>query len=122
MHAFTTTVRGRDLDVIETELFQLRDDLEAQYGKPVYFPFFQYRPGEIRAQQGYLAKFPAELLDLLPELSSVRTETGGDITVEEPEDSVQPSEAWPRAASPASRTLSSAPPLRPRRGPGHRAL
>lgn len=82
MHGFSTTVRGKDLDVLESELFQLRDDLEARYGKPVYFPFFQYRPGEIRAQQGYLVKFPVELLDLLPELSAVRTETDADMEEE----------------------------------------
>ena len=87
LHEFGTTVRGRDLDVLETEVFQLRDELETEHRKPVYFPFFQYRPGEIRAQQGYLVKFPSELLNLLPELESVRSEAGGDITVDEPEDS-----------------------------------
>lgn len=86
LHEFDTTVRGRDLDVLETEVFQLRDELEAKHGKPVYFPFFQYRPGEIRAQQGYLVKFPVGLLDLLRELAVVRSEPGGDITVEEAED------------------------------------
>jgi hypothetical protein len=87
LHEFAITVRGRDLDVLEAEVFRLREELETTHGKPVYFPFFQYRPAEIRAQQGYLVKFPVELLDLLPELSSVRTESGGDITVDEREDS-----------------------------------
>lgn len=85
-HEFSAVVRGRDLDVLEAQMFQLRGQLEAVHGKPVYFPFLPYRRGEVRAQQGYLAKFPAELLDLIPELSAVRTEADGDITLDELED------------------------------------
>ncbi len=96
LHEFATTVRGRDLDVIEDEVFALRADLEAKYGTPVYFPFFQYRPGEIRAQQGYLAKFPVELLDLLPELADVRGETDGDMETELPEDAQPRKRVVPR--------------------------
>jgi len=52
----------------------LRDNLEAEHGSPVYFPFFFYRAGEVRARQGYLAKFPVEMFDLLPELEAVRSD------------------------------------------------
>jgi len=75
-HPLAMTVRGRDLNVIEEELSAVRSGLEAEHGKPVYFPFFQYHPGEIRAQQGYLVKFPAALFDLLHELDAVRSNVG----------------------------------------------
>lgn len=75
LHELDAPVQGRDLAPVEAELLRLRADLETAHGTPVYFPFFQYRPGEIRAQQGYLVKFPAELFSLLPELGAV---TGDD--------------------------------------------
>jgi hypothetical protein len=71
-------VAGRDLGPLDAALFALRDELERRHGKPVYFPFFRYRPGEVRARQGYLTKFPAELLGLLPGLDVVRGSSGGN--------------------------------------------
>lgn len=55
-------------------LMRLRTRLERAYGKPIYFPFFRYGRDEIRAQQGYFAKFPAALFELIPEIGSARSE------------------------------------------------
>jgi hypothetical protein len=41
------------------------------YGKPVYSPFQNYGGRELRAQQGYLTKFPVALVALLFELPSI---------------------------------------------------
>jgi hypothetical protein len=54
------------------QLMDTRDQLEDTYGKPVYFPFIRYRRAELRARQGYLTKFPAELFDLIPGIRSAR--------------------------------------------------
>jgi len=86
--AFESPVRGKDLGPIDASVVGVRDAVTSTYGSPPYFPFYQYRPGEVRAQQGYLAKFPLELLDLLPALSAVRDtprvdDSPGDDEVEE---------------------------------------
>ncbi len=95
-HAFENPVRGRDLSTIEASLFGLRDELELRNGKPVYFPFFRYRSGQVRAQQGYLVKFPAALLNLLPALSSVRTTPEAEAGAEVEEEAAQRRRAVPR--------------------------
>lgn len=57
------------------DLMRLRETLESVYGRPIYFPWFRYSGTQLRAQQGYLTKFPAELLTLLPELRAAETAT-----------------------------------------------
>jgi Domain of unknown function (DUF3883) len=96
MHELDTRVRGGDLAGIESALLKLREDLETKHGKPVYFPFFQYRPGEIRAQQSYLVKFPVELFDVLPDLAVVKSELVGDVESKLPEDKQSPTTKVPR--------------------------
>ena len=44
-----------------------RAELEAEHGKPLYFPF-QHRTDGLRAAQGYLKKMPLGLVDVLPKL------------------------------------------------------
>ena len=70
LNEFTTPVMGADLQGrrIRSKVLGLKADLEADYGKPVYFPFYLYGGRDLRAQQGYLMKFPAALVDLLPAL------------------------------------------------------
>lgn len=46
------------------------------YGKPIYAPFQNYGGRELRAQQGYLTKFPAALVALLFELPSDKGSEG----------------------------------------------
>jgi hypothetical protein len=90
LHEFDSPVMGRDLSRIDSDLFRLRDQLEARHGKPIYFPFFRYRAGEVRAQQGYLVKFPEELIGLLPRLESVRAEQTGSVAHEAEEEENRP--------------------------------
>lgn len=52
----------------EINLRQVYEELKARVRGALYFPFNFYRPGEIRASQSYLTKFPAALLQILPEL------------------------------------------------------
>lgn len=49
------------------QLRAISEQLEATHGKSIYFPFAWYN-GELRANQVYLTKFPAEIVDLFPEL------------------------------------------------------
>ncbi|TCC10899.1 DUF3883 domain-containing protein [Kribbella soli] len=90
-------VRGRDLAAIDHQLFAVRDRLEQSYGRPVYFPFFRYRPGEIRAQQGYLVKFPLELFGLLPNLASASSAAVSEANLVEDEE--RPGTRAPRGAA-----------------------
>jgi hypothetical protein len=54
----------------ESTLRAVRQSLEASTKGSVYFPFVVYRPGEIRAAQAYLTKFPAALVAALPGLAA----------------------------------------------------
>jgi hypothetical protein len=56
---------------LETRLKEVHEQLSQQVQGPIYFPFMFYRPGEVRAAQSYMAKFPAALLPLFAELSDL---------------------------------------------------
>lgn len=43
-------------------VLDLKARLEEAYGDHVHYPFYRYRPQELRATQAYLLKFPAQLL------------------------------------------------------------
>jgi hypothetical protein len=62
-------IDGRTLAEREGRLRAVQDELKAKTRGALYFPFSFYRPGEIRAFQSYLTKFPVALLDVLPELA-----------------------------------------------------
>jgi len=62
-------IDGRKLAEREARLRAVQEILKARIRGALYFPFTFYRPGEIRAFQSYLTKFPAALLDVLPELT-----------------------------------------------------
>ena len=73
-------------------LLAVNDDLKRRIGKPTYFPWYRYGGNQLRAQQGYLTKFPAELFDVLPELATVQaTVNVGDSENDELEEDAQPS-------------------------------
>ena len=61
----------RDVSAAEGRLRRVREKLATQHGDPIYFPFSFYRPGEMRAAQAYLTKFPSELIGIFPELRGV---------------------------------------------------
>ncbi|WP_158073288.1 protein NO VEIN domain-containing protein [Amycolatopsis sp. CB00013] len=65
-------VDKRRLIELEPQLLQVHERLSQRVRGALYFPFMFYRPGEVRAAQTYLTKFPAALVDLLPELSTLR--------------------------------------------------
>lgn len=53
------------------EVLEVIDGVARAHGKPVYTPFQNYGGRELRAQQGYLTKFPAALVALIFELPPV---------------------------------------------------
>ena len=61
---FSRPVLIQDLDSKKDEIFELIENLELKYGKPIYFPFCN-REGRVAANQTYFAKIPAELLRIL---------------------------------------------------------
>lgn len=68
-HRLDHPIDGQILAAREAPLRTVQAALKARTNGAVYFPFSFYRPGEIRAFQSYLTKFPATLLDVLPELA-----------------------------------------------------
>jgi hypothetical protein len=53
----------------ENAIAAVRDATRDRAKDSPYFPFSFYRPGELRAAQGYLTKFPAALVTAIPELN-----------------------------------------------------
>ncbi|NSX37628.1 hypothetical protein HTS88_14645 [Pseudarthrobacter oxydans] len=71
---------------LEPTLRTVRDELISIYGKePLYFPFAISDKRPIRAAQAYLVKFPAALVDAIPELREL-----AQIAVDEPADEPRP--------------------------------
>lgn len=61
-----SALNARRLDVLS-----VINEVARAYGKPIYAPFQNYGGRELRAQQGYLTKFPAALVALLFNLPAV---------------------------------------------------
>lgn len=53
------------LNARRAEVLGVIEDITRTHGKPIYAPFQNYGDRELRAQQGYLTKFPAALVALL---------------------------------------------------------
>jgi hypothetical protein len=51
-----------------SQVFELRDRLEAQYGPGLHYPYYRYGNSQLRTLQAYMAVFPRKLLDLFPDL------------------------------------------------------
>jgi hypothetical protein len=86
------------------QLMDLRERLRLEHGKHVYFPFVRHiRQGEslIYAPQGYSAKFPAELFDLIPGIGSARVDTAA-LSVDD-EDAIAEDNRPPGAQAPPGR-------------------
>lgn len=58
------------LRALEPTVRTVRDQLLAEHGDPLFFPFALSDKRPLRTTQGYLAKFPRALIDALPELSA----------------------------------------------------
>jgi len=67
MTDLTKVVTLSDLRSKSTKLKKIKDSLSTAHGDPVYFPFAWY-DGQLRAQQTYLTKFPAAIVQLFPQL------------------------------------------------------
>jgi hypothetical protein len=50
------------------DIFRLRDQLEAQHGPGLHYPYYRYGADQLRTLQAYMAVFPRELLRLFPAL------------------------------------------------------
>lgn len=63
-----------ELNERRSDVLQVLDAVVRTVGKPIYAPFQNYGGRELRAQQGYLTKFPAALVALLFGLPSETSE------------------------------------------------
>lgn len=66
-----TPITRSALNARGAEVLEVLGGVNRAYGKPIYAPFQNYGGRELRAQQGYLTKFPAALVALLFELPPV---------------------------------------------------
>ena len=57
---------------VEVEVRKVHDQLAKQHPAPLYFPYALSNRRPLRTAQGYFLKFPAALLDVIPELSAAR--------------------------------------------------
>ncbi|MEU7928133.1 DUF3883 domain-containing protein [Micromonospora sp. NPDC049107] len=55
----------------EKALREIKQKLEAEHSGPLYFPFAFYDSRPARVMQAYLVKFPAAILDAVPELAGI---------------------------------------------------
>lgn len=87
MTDLTDTVTLTDLRGESTKLKQIQDSLATAHGNPIYFPFAWYGR-QLRAQQAYLTKFPAAIVELFPQLQVL----GGTpaVTTTKPPKDVEP--------------------------------
>lgn len=93
LNPFPQPLAAEVLQTLSSDVLAVSEALEAQHGKPTYFPFYLYGGRELRAQQGYLLKFPAELFGVLPDLETARVSAAADDSEppdEVPEETVRP--------------------------------
>ncbi len=60
-----------ELQELREEILEVRRIIEAEYGTPIYFPFYDYGGRELRFNQFYIAKVPKALLAVIPRLAMV---------------------------------------------------
>jgi hypothetical protein len=102
LNELPSPVTSAALNRRESAVRRVRDDLRRDIRGSLYFPFIFYRPGEIRARQAYLAKFPAALVAALPELSAVFGSAGSP-QASRPFNSVRRAVGMPRLKDPELR-------------------
>ena len=72
---------------LEAEILSIRDRLRKEHGDPLYFPFAPYKGQALRPFQGYMVKFPRDLVALLrlptppPALEGVPAQLARDVSV-----------------------------------------
>lgn len=66
LHLLSTPITRAELNgSLYEDVLSVLDAMEQAVGEPTYAPFQHYGSRELRAQQGYLTKFPASLVALL---------------------------------------------------------
>src|SRR4051794_17482925 len=73
LNRFETPVVSEELQANQQAVLDVLASVEAAHHKPTYFPFYLYGGTALRAQQGYLVKFPTELFEVFPSLQAART-------------------------------------------------
>jgi hypothetical protein len=104
LRRFTQPVTSASLLPLLDGLVDLQVRLKAEHGNHIYFPFIPHdRQGKIRIQapQGYSAKFPVELFDLIPGIGSARIDA--DALSADDADDVAEDDQPPRAKAPSGR-------------------
>lgn len=78
------------------QLMAVNEALGKAHGQPTYFPFYRYGGDQIRTQQAYFVKFPAELFDVITDIGSARLGSGAGDDADIPEDFQPPKKVAPR--------------------------
>lgn len=86
LNAFDPPIKADAVQALRAQILRLRSSLTKSHGKSTYFPFYKYDSTHLRAQQGYVVKFPAALLDIIPGLGVVSTGVTPDPLDDLPED------------------------------------
>ena len=68
---------------LESQVLTVRDSLREKHGDPLYFPFAPYKGQDLRPFQGYMVKFPMDLVTLfgLPTPPPLRDTSLGQLVV-----------------------------------------
>lgn len=74
LNRFARPLLFDDLQRVMRGVLQIGAELEKTNGKPLYFPFYLYGGRQLRAQQGYLLKFPVELFGVFSGLGAAQTD------------------------------------------------
>lgn len=98
INRFQAPVMTDELQGLMDPIVDVASKLEAEHGKPTYFPFYVYGGRELRAQQGYLVKFPAELFEVLPNLTAAKAPATARAEAEIAEESLPPNRSAPRGS------------------------
>ncbi len=96
LNRFNSPLTADELQTIQGDVLGVKAALERDHSGRIYFPFYLYGGRELRAQQGYLVKFPVELFDVLPNIDAARIDEPASSDEPLSEDSEPPKRSVPR--------------------------
>jgi hypothetical protein len=96
LNRFDPPLTAHELQEVRQQVLAVNASLERAHRKPTYFPFYLYGGRELRAQQGYLVKFPVELFDVLPSIGAARIRAPAVGPEDLREDNERPRQRVPR--------------------------
>jgi hypothetical protein len=85
LNRFEQSLTADELQGLKEQVLAVSASLERAHGRPTYFPFYLYGRRQLRAQQGYLVKFPVELFDVVPNVGAAKVDGEGRDPDEVPE-------------------------------------